>query len=84
MPLFYFPLELLSSNNAHHVLCFRSAEITGRQNALAIPLLETFPNSLNEIGRESGNVTRSFRGAQAWHLCNAQNLYDRRRLVVIA
>jgi hypothetical protein len=39
---------------------------------------------LNEIGRESGNVARSRRGAYATSLCDAINLYDRKRLVLIA
>jgi hypothetical protein len=92
MPLFCFLLELCRRNEGRRALCLlsqrrrnaRSCEAFDRQNALSIPHRSTFPNSLNEIGRESGNVARSTRGAHASSLCDAQNLYDRKRLVPIA
>jgi hypothetical protein len=37
------------------------------------PARGSFPNSLNEIGRESGNVGRASRDALNKNLCDAEN-----------
>jgi hypothetical protein len=69
--------------------CFRSAVETlasAKPQAVKTRLQfldETFPNSLSEIGRESENVSCSSRGEQARSLCDAQNLYGWKRLVLL-
>jgi hypothetical protein len=93
MPLLLLSAGTLAVATKRATLCtnFRSAvemlagaKLQIVRTRLPFFIVRLFPNSLNEIGRESGNVACSRRGAYATSLCDAQNLYDRKRLVLIA
>jgi hypothetical protein len=92
MPLFLLSTGTLAVETKLATLFARVRSVFGRYQLRNFRSLEracdlhryVFPNSLNEIGRESGNVARSSCGARASSLCDAQNLYNRKCLVLIA